>query len=123
MYDIIIKLIERKIKMNVENLKERLDELGSFANLAELRDLKNTASEEIKKSELWKWLEGFIDGRSVNEELGGVEKDLKESVIDLHSCAYKDLLELKERALKGDSEARERLLDLHENLNSAVKLL
>ncbi len=104
--------------MNIEKLKEKIDELGSFASLSDLRELKNTASEEIKNSDLYKWLEGFIDGRTVHEELGGIKK---ESVMDLYDCVYKDLLELKEMALKGDTEAKERLLDLQENLNSAVK--
>lgn len=53
--------------------KASVDNIGPFAPLAALRRLRDEAPHEARFTPEYHWLRGFIQGRELHEEFGGVD--------------------------------------------------
>lgn len=56
----------------VEDFMNEFDNVGAFTSLSKLREILDSANDEVMKTSEYSYLKGLIDGRSIYEELGGV---------------------------------------------------
>lgn len=63
----------RTIALIATDWKARVDNIGPFGSLADLRALRDEAPREARRTPEYHWLRGFIQGRELHEEFGGTD--------------------------------------------------
>lgn len=59
--------------MSADEWMDRIDSLGLAAPLDNYRELLREAPAHVRESPQYHWAVGFVDGRAVIEEFGGVK--------------------------------------------------